>query len=159
MYLLQLSASRAWAPRIGIRLCIVCVQFSAMHNQRWSGKKKFISAGASVSGVSWNTILMPSTTSSWPVWVMSSVGAIRPARASGVALPRPQSMWPRGPGGSNGPNWYIARRIIALPANRFSPTTSRMKCSGAMIRHRPASTSSCVVTPCTPPKWSRCECV
>jgi hypothetical protein len=29
-----------------------------------SGKKKFISAGASVSGVSWNTMRTPSTTSS-----------------------------------------------------------------------------------------------
>ena len=38
------------------------VQFSAVHSQPWSGKKKFISAGASVSGVIWNTMRTPSTT-------------------------------------------------------------------------------------------------
>ena len=46
---------------------MLCVQFSAMHSQPRSGKKKFISAGASVSGVSWNTIRTPSTTNSSPV--------------------------------------------------------------------------------------------
>ena len=53
------------------------VAFSAMHSARWSGKRKFISAGASVPGVSWKTIRTPSTVSSWPVWVMSTVGGIR----------------------------------------------------------------------------------
>ena len=44
---------------------MLCEQFSAMHSQPVGrGKKKFISAGASVSGVSWNTIRTPSTTSS-----------------------------------------------------------------------------------------------
>ena len=70
MYFDQLSASRTWAPRIGTRLCMLCEQFSAMHSQPRSGKKKFISAGASVSGVSWNTMRTPSTTSSSPVRVM-----------------------------------------------------------------------------------------
>ena len=44
---------------------MLCEQFSAMHSQPpsspRSGKKKFISAGASVSGVIWNTIRTPST--------------------------------------------------------------------------------------------------
>ena len=48
--------------------------FSAMHNSRWSGKWKFISAGASVPGVIWNTMRTPSRTSSSPVRVMSTVG-------------------------------------------------------------------------------------
>ena len=50
MYFDQSSASRTWAPRIGTRLCMLCVQFSAMHSQPRSGKKKFISAGASEFG-------------------------------------------------------------------------------------------------------------
>ena len=77
---------------------MLCEQFSAMHSQPWSGKKKFISAGASVSGVSWKMMRMPSTTSSSPVNVMSSVGAMRPGELSGTPLPRPQSTWPFGPG-------------------------------------------------------------
>ena len=63
------------------------------------------------------------------------------------------------PGGEEGPNWYAARRSIAKPAMTFSSIVSRMKCSGAMTRQRPAATSSRVVTPSTPPKWSAWECV
>ena len=85
----------------------MCVQFSAVHSQPWSGKKKFISAGASVSGVSWNTIRTPSTTSSSPVAVISSVGAIRPGRPERDRLAEPAVDVPRGPGGSSGPNWYM----------------------------------------------------
>ncbi len=70
---------------------MLCEQFSAMHSQRWSGKKKFISAGASVSGVIWNTMRTPSTTSSSPVWVMSTVGTMRPGTPSGTHLPSPES--------------------------------------------------------------------
>ena len=77
MYLLHAMASRTLAPRNGYRLCRVWVQFSAMHSRRWSGKKKFISAGASASGVFWNTIRTPPTSSSSPVSVTVSVGAIR----------------------------------------------------------------------------------
>ncbi len=47
-----------------------------MHSARCSGKKKFISAGASVPGVIWNTMRMPSTVSSCPVRAMSTVGGI-----------------------------------------------------------------------------------
>jgi hypothetical protein len=105
MYFDHFSASRTSAPRIGTRLCMLWVQFSAVHSQPWSGKKKFISAGASVSGVSWKTMRTPSTTSSWPVAVISSVGAISPGGQNGIALPSPQSTWVRGPAGSSGPNW------------------------------------------------------
>ncbi len=105
MYFDQFSESRTCAPRIGTRLCMLWVQFSAMHSQPRSGKKKFISAGASALGVIWNTIRTPSTTSSSPVRVMLSVGAIRPGALNGIALPSPQSTCCRGPAGSSGPNW------------------------------------------------------
>jgi hypothetical protein len=61
------------------------VTFSARLRARRSGKWKFISAGASVAGVSWKTIRTPSRVPSWPVRVMSSGGeqadrAVRGAR-------------------------------------------------------------------------------
>ncbi len=155
MYLLQPSESRTCAPRGVYRLCIVCVQFSAMHSRRLSGKWKFISAGASVPGVIWNTTRTPSMTSSVPVALISSVGGMRLTVPSEVVLPRPASTWPRGPAGSSGANMYSARRSIAGPAMTFSLTASARNPSGAMTRQRPASTSSCVVTPRTPAKWSR----
>ena len=83
---------------------MVCEQFSAMQSASKSGKKKFISAGASVSGVSWYTTRTPSITISSPVKVMSRFGAMRVLGPMGIELPSPQSTWPRGPGGSNGPN-------------------------------------------------------
>ena len=90
--------------------------FSAMHSARRSGKRKFISAGASVSGVSWNTMRTPSTVTSWPVWVMSTVGGISVTVPVEVALPRPAPTCPVGPFGSSAPYMYVARRVIALPA-------------------------------------------
>ena len=80
MYLLQPKASRTWAPRGVKMLCIVWVQFSAMHNTRMSGNRKFISAGASPPGVFWKTTRIPSISSSVPVSEISSVGAINPKR-------------------------------------------------------------------------------
>mgnify|MGYP000096907743 CR=1 FL=1 len=56
-----------------------------------SGKKKFISAGASVSGVSWKITRTPSRTSSSPVNVMSVVGASNPGGPIGTPVPSPQS--------------------------------------------------------------------
>ena len=100
-------------------------------------------------------IRTPSITISCPVNVMSTVGGMRLGVPSGTPLPRPASIWPRGPGSSSGPNWYSERRVMAMPASRFSATVSRMKCSGATTTQRPASTSAWVVTPRTPPKWSR----
>jgi NADPH-dependent 2,4-dienoyl-CoA reductase/sulfur reductase-like enzyme len=54
------SALRTSAPRAGSRLCIVALAFSAMNKARIFGRKKFISDGASVPGVTWNTIVTPS---------------------------------------------------------------------------------------------------
>jgi hypothetical protein len=76
---------------------------SAMHTARRSGKRKFISAGASVSGVTWKTIRIPSTISSWPVWAMSTVGAISVTVPSEVVWPRPPPTCPPGPFGSSAP--------------------------------------------------------
>ena len=81
----------------------VAVQFSAMHSARWSGNRKFISAGASVPGVIWNSIRTPSTTSSEPVAPTSSVGAIRPKVPSGVVWPSPLPTSPCGPLGRRAP--------------------------------------------------------
>ncbi|MEZ5217895.1 MAG: hypothetical protein R2715_15225 [Ilumatobacteraceae bacterium] len=105
MYFDQDSALRTRAPRIGTRLCMLWVQFSAVHSHPRSGKKKFISAGASVSGVSWNSTRTPSMSRTVPVSVISSVGAINPENQNGTPLPRPQSTCPRGLAGSSGPNW------------------------------------------------------
>ena len=71
--------------------------FSATQSAAWSAKKKFISAGASVPGVSWNSMVTPSRTSTWPVWVTSRVGAMRPTGPSDAAWPSPQPIWPAGP--------------------------------------------------------------
>ena len=78
-------------------LCIVRVALSAMQRTRRSGKWKFISAGASVPGVSWKTIRTPSTVSSWPVSAMSRLGGIRVTVPSEVVCPRPAPTWPSGP--------------------------------------------------------------
>ena len=63
-----------------------------------------ISAGASVSGVSWNTISIPSI-----VWVSNGsctmrVGGMSVTVPREVALPSPASTWPRGPRGRVAPN-------------------------------------------------------
>ena len=76
---------------------MLCVAFSAMHRARMSGKQKFISAGASVPGVLWKTMRTPSSTSSWPVCVISSVGAIRPILPVEPPGPSPIPKVPRGP--------------------------------------------------------------
>ncbi len=64
---------------------------------------KFISAGASVSGVTWKTISTPSSTSSSPVRQMLWVGATRSTWPIDVALPSPESTCPLGPRGSRAP--------------------------------------------------------
>lgn len=60
------------------------------------GKRKFISDGASVPGVSWKTIRTPSTVSCCPVSVMSTVGGMRPIVPVEVPWPRPTPIWPSG---------------------------------------------------------------
>lgn len=92
------------------------VAFSAMQSAAWSGKWMFSSAGASVPGVIWKTIRMPSTVSVWPVRVTSSVGGIRPTEPVDVVWPSPAPIWPRSPFGSAAPYMYAARRAIAVPA-------------------------------------------
>ena len=81
----------------------VWVAFSATQSTRWSGKWKFISAGASVPGVSWKTKRMPSTVSSWPVSVISTVGAHSELRPTDVVKPSPQPTCARGPRSSIAP--------------------------------------------------------
>ncbi len=92
------------------------VAFSARHSARRSGKRKFISEGASVPGVSWKTIRTPSTVSSCPVRVMSTVGGISVTVPVEVVMPRPAPIWPSGAFGRRSPYMNIARRVIALPA-------------------------------------------
>ena len=84
-----MRGSRTTAPRRVSRLCRLWVAFSAMQRARWSGKEKFISTGHSVPGVIWNRMRMPSTISSWPVWVISRVGAMSPMVPSEVVCPQP----------------------------------------------------------------------
>ena len=108
-YFDQASASRVFAPRIGHRLCIVWQPFSARFSTLNCGKWKFISAGASVSGVSWKTISMPSMVCRSTACVMSMFGAIRLVVPRPIALPRPLSTCERGPGAEVGPNWNRLR--------------------------------------------------
>ncbi len=92
------------------------VAFSARHSARRCGKEKFISAGASVPGVSWKTIRTPSTVSSCPVRVTSRVGGISETVPVEVVIPSPALTCPSGDLGSRSPYMNIARRVIALPA-------------------------------------------
>lgn len=75
---------------------MLCVAFSARHRARRSGKRKFISAGASVPGVTWKTIRTPSTVSVWPVRVMSRVGGTSVRVPLETAGPSPVLIWPSG---------------------------------------------------------------
>ena len=77
--------------------------FSAMQRAWWSGKRTFISAGASVPGVSWNSMRMPSTVRCSPVAVMLSVGAMSEGMPIEVVWPRPAPTWPKGPRASAAP--------------------------------------------------------
>ncbi len=71
--------------------------FSAMHSARLSGRKKLNSAGHSVPGVFWNTMRTPSRTSSWPVWLMMTVGAMRSTVPVETLAPSPMPSVPVGP--------------------------------------------------------------
>ena len=94
----------------------MCVAFSAMHKATRSGNRTFISAGASVPGVSWNSILIPSTTRVSPVAVMESVGMIRVTVPVEVVWPRPAPICPPALRSRAAPYMYPARRAIAAPA-------------------------------------------
>ncbi len=150
-YFDQASESRVLAPRIGHRLCIVWQPFSARFSTLNCGKWKFISAGASVSGVSWKTISMPSMQCRSTGCSMLIVGAIRLLVPRPMALPRPLSTCERGPGASVGPNWNSARRRIGTPARMFSAIAASMKPSGAITFTSPLAACAGVITPSTPP--------
>ena len=68
-------------------LCTVATMFSAAQNALRSGNQVFISAGASVPGVFWNTIRTPSTVCSSMSATISMVGGIRPDDPAATPLP------------------------------------------------------------------------
>ena len=86
-------------------LWIVATMFSAAHNAFHSGNHVFISAGASVPGVFWNTIRTPSIVSSSMSSTMSTVGGIRPAAPAATPLPIAWSTCPNGLRSSRVPYW------------------------------------------------------
>ena len=82
-----------------------CTAFSATHRTPRSGKPKFISAGASLSGTSWKhetyavylLLLTRVHDTSW-------VGGIKVMLPLEVVLPMPASTCPRGPRSRAGAN-------------------------------------------------------
>ena len=70
-------------------LCIERAALSAMQSARASGKWKFISAGASVPGVSWKTIRTPSIDLFLPGRGDVEVGGRSVIVPSEVVWPRP----------------------------------------------------------------------
>ncbi len=134
---------------------MVAVQFSAMHSARNPGNRKFISAGASVPGVRWNSISTPSMVWVSPVTVTSWVGASKPLDPKiGVPRPSPESTWPRSVRGSSIPYMYNARRFMAVPAITFSLAAASKNPPGPGPAPCPSDTSSGSTTPRIPPKWS-----
>ena len=98
-----MRGSRTRAPR-GVRmLCIERATLSATQSTRASGKWMFISAGASVPGVSWKVIRTPSTISVCPVSPTSTVGGISVIVPSEVVWPSPEPSCPSGPRSSSAP--------------------------------------------------------
>ena len=83
----------------------VLVTFSAIHSSFLSGNQVFISAGASVFGVFWNTIFTPSTVSSSRSSSITRVGAIRVTLPMETFWARPWPAWPKGLAGSRIPYW------------------------------------------------------
>ena len=75
-------------------LWIVPVTFSAAQNALNCGNQVFISTGASVSGVFWNTIVTPSSVISSKSSLMIRFGAIRPTVPLAMFLPIAWSTWP-----------------------------------------------------------------
>ena len=85
---------------------MVLVAFSARFSTRCFGRKRCISAGASVAGVSWNTIGTPSIVCVSIGCVIDIVGAMtdRPGAPTPSILPNPASTEPRSPRGNDVPN-------------------------------------------------------
>jgi hypothetical protein len=86
-------------------LCSTAVTFSAIHSALYSGIQVFISRGASVLGVYWNTIGTPSTSNSSISSETKRVGAIRPVAPAGMRWPNPYVTKPCWPEGSSRPYW------------------------------------------------------
>ena len=118
-------------------LWIVPVTFSAAQNALNCGNQVFISTGASVSGVFWNTIFTPSSVISSKSLEISRFGAIRPTEPAATFLPMDWSTWPNGLRCSSVAYCTWLRRDIALPANTFSAIAASMKPSGAIIMTLP----------------------
>ena len=85
-------------------LCKAPLAFSAMHSARRSGKYRFISAGASVPGVNWNSIRTPSMVRISPVAVMLSLGGTSVTVPRARVGPSPDETWPVGDRGNSQPN-------------------------------------------------------
>ncbi|MNE49324.1 hypothetical protein D3C81_1566430 [compost metagenome] len=113
-------------------MCIDITAFSDMLSALSCGKYTFISDGASVPGVSWNSNCTPAMSWLSSGWTIRSVGAIRlMVPPIGAPLPIPVSTWPRSVLGTAPPLWYMPRRNIAVPASTFSWIACSMKPSGA----------------------------
>ncbi|MCY1549609.1 hypothetical protein D9M68_857850 [compost metagenome] len=132
---------------------------SAAHSAFHCGRYISVSAGASVPGAIRNSICTPSMVRVSPVLVIRSVGGTSVSVPCATALPSPASTWPVAERCRLVPYMYWARRLIALPAKTFSLTASSMKPSGASTLTLPALTSSSLITPLAPPKWSAWLCV
>src|SRR5664279_5208340 len=98
-----LPGEQAKQPGLGERERELCVAFSAIYSARRWGNRKFISAGASVPGVSWNSMTTPSTVSRCPVRVTSMVGGIKEMVPVDVVWPKPAPIWPLAALGSSAP--------------------------------------------------------
>ena len=105
MYPAQAAPSRTSAPRSVYRLWSVAVQFSATHRALYFGIQVFISAGASVPGVSWNSSSTPSMVIFSPVFVISKVGAMKDTVPVDWPMPMPWASLPSGPGVRRTPYW------------------------------------------------------
>ncbi|MCY1238118.1 hypothetical protein D9M72_508380 [compost metagenome] len=128
------------------------VASSALLNTFSAGKYIIISDGASVPCASISSISTPSMFSVSRSFSINRVGGISVTVPTASALPMPESTVPRAPRSRKAPNWYCARRLIALPASTFSAIACSMNPAGAITATLPALTSSSLTTPLTPPK-------
>ncbi|MNF02959.1 hypothetical protein D3C76_1280060 [compost metagenome] len=73
---------------------MVPVMFSAAQKALNCGNQVFISAGASVPGVLWNSISTPSMVTVSKACLMVRLGAIKPRLPLAAFLPMAMSTWP-----------------------------------------------------------------
>ncbi|MNN48926.1 hypothetical protein D3C81_1634270 [compost metagenome] len=113
-------------------MCIDRTAFSETQSACICGRYRFISEGASVPGVSWNTTCTPEMSWVSSGWAIRLVGAIRlMVPPSGTPLPIPESTCPRSLPATAPPLWNMPRRNMAVPARTFSWMACSMKPSGA----------------------------